>query len=260
MVQNQGEAEFGPKDYFEIASNKSIFIESLFTGIKMKRVHHREKEQFQKLFQQENIDEFEDRFKILEVFLQTERHITVSELVLLLSDNGYLLSADFVRDTLKLMCRFGFARKNRFDNGEVRYEHRHLGHHHDHMICTKCRNIYEFKDEHIEKMQGRIAAAHNFHMLQHKMEIYGICSNCLKDHIRPMPLIHAKQGEQVEIREFTGGASARMRLLSMGLRIGDRIDIVTNLHKGQMVIAADYNRYVLGRGLAEKILVEPVRT
>jgi Fur family ferric uptake transcriptional regulator len=51
-----------------------------------------------------------------------------------------------------------------------------------------------------------------------------------------------------------------MRLLSMGLRIGDRIDIVTNLHKGQMVIAADYNRYVLGRGLAEKILVEPVRT
>jgi Fur family ferric uptake transcriptional regulator len=75
-----------------------------------------------------------------------------------------------------------------------------------------------------------------------------------------MPLIHTKQGEHVEIREFTGGAGARMRLLSMGLRIGDRIDIVTNLNKGQMVIAADYNRYVLGRGLAEKILVEPVRS
>jgi len=226
----------------------------------MRRVHSREKEQFKQLFKQENIDEFEDRFKILEVFLQTERHLTVSELIQLLDESGYTFAPDFVRDTLKLMCRFGFASKNRFYNGEVRYEHRHLGQHHDHMICTKCKQIYEFEDEQIENMQVQIAAAYNFHMLQHKMEIYGICSKCLKDHIQPMPLIHAKQGERLEIKEFTGGASARMRLLSMGLRVGDKIDIITNLNKGQMVVSVDYNRYVLGRGLAQKILVEPVRS
>jgi Fur family ferric uptake transcriptional regulator len=226
----------------------------------MKRIHSREKEQFKKLFKQENIDEFEDRFKILDVFLQTERHLTVSELIQLLNESGYTFTPDFVRDTLKLMCRFGFASKNRFYNGEVRYEHRHLGQHHDHMICTKCKQIYEFEDEQIENMQVQIAAAYNFHMLQHKMEIYGICSQCLKDHIQLMPLIFAKQGERLEIKEFTGGASARIRLLSMGLRVGDKIDIITNLNKGQMVVAVDYNRYVLGRGLAQKILVEPVRS
>jgi len=226
----------------------------------MKRVHSREKEQFKQLFKQENIDDFEDRFKILEVFLQTERHLTVSELIELLDESGYTFAPDFVRDTLKLMCRFGFASKNRFYNGEVRYEHRHLGQHHDHMICTKCKHIYEFEDDQIETMQVKIATAYNFHMLQHKMEIYGICSKCLKDHIQLTPLIHAKQGEQLEIKEFTGGASARMRLLSMGLRVGDKIDIITNLNKGQMVVAVDYNRYVLGRGLAQKILVEPVRS
>ncbi|MDH3358843.1 MAG: transcriptional repressor [Desulfobacteraceae bacterium] len=226
----------------------------------MKRVHSQEKEQFKKLFKQENIDAFEDRFKILDVFLQTESHLTVRELVQLLDESGYTFTHDFVRDTLKLMCRFGFARKNRFYNGEARYEHRHLGHHHDHMICTKCKNIYEFEDEQLENMQAQIAAAYNFHMLQHKMEIYGICSKCLKDHIQPMPLIHAKQGERLEIKEFTGGASARMRLLSIGLRVGDKIDIITNINKGQMVVSVDYNRYVLGRGLAQKILVEPVRS
>ncbi len=226
----------------------------------MKRVHAKEKEQFKKLFKQENIDAFEDRFKILDVFLQTESHLTVRELVQLLDESGYTFTHDFVRDTLKLMCRFGFARKNRFYNGEARYEHRHLGHHHDHMICTKCKNIYEFEDEQLENMQAQIAAAYNFHMLQHKMEIYGICSKCLKDHIQPMPLIHAKQGERLEIKEFTGGASARMRLLSIGLRVGDKIDIITNINKGQMVVSVDYNRYVLGRGLAQKILVEPVRS
>ncbi len=226
----------------------------------MKRIHSREKDQFKKLFKQEHIDNFEDRFKILDVFLQTERHLTIRELVELLNESGFQFTPDFVRDTLKLMCRFGFARKNRFDNGEVRYEHRHLGHHHDHMICTKCKNIYEFEDEKIEKMQVQVAAAHNFHMLQHRMEIYGICSNCLKDHIQLMPLINAKQGERLEIKEFTGGATARIRLLSMGLRVGDKIDIITNLNQGQLVIAVGYNRYVLGRGLAQKILVEPVRS
>lgn len=226
----------------------------------MKRVHSQEKEQFKKLFKQENIDAFEDRFKILEVFLQTERHLTVSELIQLLDENGYPFTPDFVRDTLKLMCRFGFARKNRFYNGEVRYEHRHLGQHHDHLICTKCKHIYEFEDEQIENMQVQIAAAYNFHMLQHKMEIYGICSNCLKDHIQPMPLVNAKQGERFEIKDFTGGATARMRLLSMGLRIGDKIDVINNLDKGQLVIAVARQRFVLGRGLAKKILIEPVRS
>ena len=50
-----------------------------------------------------------------------------------------------------------------------------------------------------------------------------------------------------------------MRLLSMGLRLGDEIEVITNNHQGQMAIAADYKRYVLGRGFAQKILVEPVK-
>ena len=128
------------------------------------------------------------------------------------------------------------------------------------MICTKCRTIYEFEDEQLENLQVQIAATHNFHMLQHKMEIYGICSNCLKDHIQPMPLVNAKQGERFEITDFTGGATARMRLSSMGLRIGDKIDVINNLDKGQLVIAVAQQRYVLGRGLAKKILIEPIRS
>jgi Fur family ferric uptake transcriptional regulator len=226
----------------------------------MKRIHSREKQQFKKLYTQENIEDFEDRFNILEVFLQTERHVTAGELIKLLDESGYQYEPDFVRDTIKLMCRFGFARKNRFDNGEVRYEHRHLGQHHDHMVCTKCMNIVEFEDDQLESLQVQIAATYNFHMLQHRMEIYGICSTCLKDRIQLMPLVSAKQGERLEIKDFTGGSKARMRLSTMGLRVGDKLDVVTNLNKGQLVVAVDYKRYVLGRGLAKKILVEPIKS
>ncbi len=223
----------------------------------MKRIHNQEKQQFKKLFKQEHIDDFEDRFKILEVFLQTERHVTVNELVQILKEKGYTIEPDFVRDTLKIMCRFGFARKNRFYNGQVRYEHRHLGQHHDHMVCTKCKNIIEFQDEQLESLQVQISAAHGFHMLQHKMEIYGICPECLKDRIQLMSLVMAKPGERLVIEDFSGGTAARLRLLTMGLRPGDKIDVITNLNQGPLVIAANDKRYVLGRGLAQKIMVRP---
>ena len=225
----------------------------------MKHIHLQEKEQFKKLFKQENIDNFENRFKVLEVFLQTEKHVTVDELVHLLSQNGWDLDPQFVRETLKLLCRFGFANRSQFDNGQVRYEHRHLGQHHDHMICTKCRKIIEFEEDQLEKLQIQISASHGFHMLQHKMDIYGICSHCLKNRIQLMPLTMAKPGEKLILKEFNGGSNLRMRLLTMGLRLGDEIEVITNNIQGQIAVALDFKRYVLGRGIAQKIMVEQAK-
>jgi Fur family transcriptional regulator, ferric uptake regulator len=223
----------------------------------MTPLHAQEKEQFKKLFQQERVENFDDRFKVLEAFLSTEKHVTADELAVRLNAKAAGLSTEFVRDTLKMLSRLGFARQSRFDNGVVRYEHHHLGDHHDHMICTKCRKILEFKEDRLEAYQIKIAANHGFHMLRHKMEIYGICADCLRERARQMPLTMAKAGETLVIREITGGANVRLRLMSMGLRQGDAIEVITNNNQGQLAIAADLKRYVLGRGLAQKIVVEP---
>ena len=225
----------------------------------MKQTHLQEKQQFKKLFKQEYIEHFEDRFKVLEAFLQTEKHVTVDELLQLLQKNGWDLKPDFVRDTLRLMCRFGFADKNSFDNGAVRFEHRHLGQHHDHMVCTKCRKIVEFSEDQLEALQNQIADTHGFLMLQHKMEIYGICADCLRERVHIMPLVKAKPGEKLVIKEITGGSGAKIRLITMGLRQGDMLEVITNNSQGQLAIAVGFKRYVLGRGLATKIMVEPYR-
>lgn len=223
----------------------------------MTQVHAYEKKQFEKLFKEEQIDNFEDRFKVLETFLKTEQHVTIAELIEALKKKKIDLPAEFVEETLELMCRFGFAQKIRFENGDVRYEHRHLGQHHDHMICTKCGEIIEFKNDRLEAMQARIVADYGFHMLQHQMNIYGLCSECMKSRDKFMALIMAKPGERLKIKEFIGGHNSRMRLLSMGFREGDTIEVISNQGSGQLVVALDYSRYVLGRGLAQKIIVEP---
>ena len=73
-----------------------------------------------------------------------------------------------------------------------------------------------------------------------------------------MPLVMAKPGERLIIEDITGGSGAKMRLLSMGLRLKDEIEIVTNPKQGQIVVAVDFKRFILGRGLAQKIMVQPV--
>ncbi|MDX9785640.1 MAG: transcriptional repressor [Desulfobacterales bacterium] len=223
----------------------------------MKPLHRQEQEQFKKLFQQEDVDRFEDRFKILAVFLQTEQHVTVDELQDLLKQNGHQFQRDFVRSTLLMMCRYGFAQKNTFEKAPTRYEHRHLGDHHDHMICIKCGKIIEFANSVLEDLQLEIAASRGFHMLQHKMEIYGICRDCQADRTITTALESAQPGERVVITDILGGGTVQMRLTAMGLRRGDIAEIITNYKSGQIVIALDQKRYSLGRGLARKILVQP---
>ncbi len=221
----------------------------------MQHIHVQEEDQLKKLFDQEGVTHLEERIKIMAVFLQTEKHLSAAELIDLVRKNGMDLEPEFVIDTLKLMCRYGFAQQHVFDNGVFRYEHRHLGQHHDHMVCTKCKKIIEFQNDQIENLQVSVTATHGFHMLQHKMEIYGICSECLKKRMDFIPLMAARQGERLIIKNFTGGAGSRMRLMSMGLRVGDEVDIITNLNQGQLVIAVENKRLVMGRGLAEKIMV-----
>lgn len=223
-------------------------------------IHKQEKEQFIKLFEKDRIDRFEDRLAILEIFLHSEIHMTAEDLATQVRQGGYDFSDQFIQETIELICHYGFAQANRFEHGRVRYEHRHLGQHHDHLICTKCQNIIEFEEPAIEQLQLHIASAYGFHLLQHKMELYGICRNCLDQREVVLTLDGAKTGERLKVVAFTGGGRSKMRLLSMGLRVGDEIEVITNIHSGQVVIAVDFKRLVLGQGLAKKIRVAPVVT
>ena len=107
------------------------------------------------------------------------------------------------------------------------------------LISQVANHDSKLQNDQIENLQLSVAGTHGFHMLQHKMEIYGICSECLKKRQDVTPLMSARQGERLVISKFTGGAGSRMRLMSMGLRVGDEIDVLTNLSQGQLVIAAE---------------------
>jgi Fur family ferric uptake transcriptional regulator len=162
----------------------------------MDPIHQQEKRQFKRLFEKEGIDQIEDRMAILGVFLGQEEHISFRDLMGLLDEKGFDFQTDFVKNTLNLMCRYGFASREKFEGQPTLYEHRHLGVHHDHLICTKCQKIVEFESPQMERLQVEIAVGHGFHMLQHKMEIYGLCADCVKERVHLMPLSFTQPGER----------------------------------------------------------------
>jgi len=221
----------------------------------MKKNDYLEKENFRTLIEANGKDRIQDKLNIVSVFLETEEHITLDEMLHLLKEKGYDFEPRFVKQCMNRMVDLGFAQKKQFEGQPIRYEHRHLGRHHDHLICTKCGKIVEFFNENMERLQVEIAARSGFHVLQHRMDIYGLCSQCLSQRTPLMSLTMAKAGERVVIREIAGGRKKQARLTDMGLRPGDLIKIINNAGRGRIILAQGPTRLAIGRGIAEKIMV-----
>ncbi len=214
-----------------------------------------EKNNFRALIESDDIGRVEERLNIVDTFLDTEEHVTLEDLMTLLRERGFEYDSNFVKMCLNRWVDQGFAQKKTFEGQPPRYEHRHLGKHHDHLICTKCDKIVEFSNDEIEVLQEKIANELGFHILQHKMEIYGLCPQCLEKRSVLTPLSMAKPGEEIIIRDVTGGKEIKTRLTSMGFRVGDLLEVINNDSESRLIVAHGFTRLAIGRDLARNILV-----
>ena len=113
--------------------------------------------QFKIIFEREGLDRIDERLAVLETFLGSEDHMTASALTRILKEKGILFSEDFVAENLSLFSQYGFAQEETFMGEVRRYEHRHLGKHHDHLVCVRCGTILEFYSPEIEALQMEVA-------------------------------------------------------------------------------------------------------
>jgi Fur family ferric uptake transcriptional regulator len=68
------------------------------------------------------------------------------------------------------------------------YERAFEREHHDHLVCTSCREVVEFEFEAIEIMQRDVAERFGFSLTGHVHQLFGLCQRCRKDHEGPSPL------------------------------------------------------------------------
>ncbi len=116
------------------------------------------------------------REQILNVFLRME-HITAEQMYRMLAKKDPHIGLATIYRTLNLFCEAGLAQARHFGT-QTQYDNiSHKGHH-DHLICTDCGKIVEFENCDIERLQEEVARRNGFTIKTHKLELYGVCTNC----------------------------------------------------------------------------------
>lgn len=119
------------------------------------------------------------RDKVVDKFLETEKHISAFRLYESLIKQGEEIGYSTVYRTLKLLTDAGLAQTIEID-GEAYFEHKFGHKHHDHFLCIKCGKATEFTSPKIERIQESLAKKHNFTPQNHSLIIYGLCKECNK--------------------------------------------------------------------------------
>ena len=118
------------------------------------------------------------RDAVLAVFVAARRHLSAEELYYLVKKTARGIGYTMVYRTVKLLAGAGLAHERRFEDGITRYEYNAADSHHDHLICNRCGRIIEFENAQIEELQALVARKNRFLVQNHKLELYGLCSEC----------------------------------------------------------------------------------
>ena len=136
-------------------------------------------QRFEDALRERGLKSTSQRDDIAKVFFAEGGHRSVEELYAAVRTVNPRVGYATVYRTLKLLKECGLAAERHFDDGQARYEPlEDEEQHHDHIICERCGKIVEFNSEQLEEQQERIARFLGFVLSHHRMELYGICSEC----------------------------------------------------------------------------------
>lgn len=118
------------------------------------------------------------RLKVLALFQsQPDMHFSAEDVYRRLQAEHVSLTT--VYRVLTQLEGAGFLKRSGFQPEKALFELED-GMHHDHLVCTGCGRIEEFRDAAIEHRQSEVARHRGFRLVEHALYIYGLCSMCTK--------------------------------------------------------------------------------
>ncbi|MGZ8376866.1 MAG: Fur family transcriptional regulator [Gemmatirosa sp.] len=118
------------------------------------------------------------RLAVADAVLASDRHLSVDEIGRALAARGAAPGTATIYRTLELLVRSGLVVERDFGEGFRRYEPARGIPQHEHLLCTTCGTVIEFRDERLERMTTLIAEGHRFARQRHRLVIYGVCERC----------------------------------------------------------------------------------
>ena len=133
---------------------------------------------FRDYLREHNLPVTAQRLAIAAVVLESAKHLSAEEVARELRARGVGAGTATVYRTLELLVRSGLVMERDFGEGFRRFEPAREVPHHEHLLCTVCGAVREFRDERLERMATLIAESHGFIRQSHRLVIYGVCESC----------------------------------------------------------------------------------
>ena len=125
-----------------------------------------------------NLPVTEQRLAVADVVLSADEHLSAEDVETRLVSRGVSVGTATVYRTLDVLVKSGLVVERDFGEGFRRFESARGMPHHEHLICTVCGQVAEFRDERLERMTTLVAEAHGYVRQRHRLVIYGVCAKC----------------------------------------------------------------------------------
>ena len=118
------------------------------------------------------------RYAILSFLMETDSHPTADEIYKALSPMYPSMSVATIYNNLRLFVEAGLVRELTYGDDSSRFDADLSDHYH--AICKDCGSIVDFNHPPLHDVERAASESTGFTVEGHRMEIYGVCLNCLE--------------------------------------------------------------------------------
>lgn len=133
---------------------------------------------FVRYLREHNLPVTAQRLAVAEALLGAERHLSAEEIAEAVSARGRAVGTATVYRTIDTLIEAGLVVERDFGEGFRRFEAARDVPNHEHLVCTQCGKVEEFRDERLDRMTTIVAESRGFARQRHRLIIHGICREC----------------------------------------------------------------------------------
>ena len=102
--------------------------------------------------------------------------MTADEVWRAVSEQYATLNRSTVYRVLETLTGIGLVRQTRLGGDTAHFELEGSAHHH--LVCVRCRSIFEIPDEDVQPLGRRLLERHGFHLGDSVLTVEGVCADC----------------------------------------------------------------------------------